>query len=203
MRAPRTAAGFTLLEAIVTLVIVSLLVTLLMQALGQSLRLRERLLHYAGETRRAALQEAWFRDSVAGAVADLPDALGPMRGGAESLELVSAAPLGGGSLQRVRWTLRRESGGFALHYADATWPDLVVLPGPLREAAFDYLDAQGQWQREWAPEWTPPAPAPPLLPRMVRLRATTAAGGELLWLVPIASEGKLPEMLKPEAPSGL
>ena len=49
--------GFTLLEAIVTLVIVSLLVTILMQALGQAMSLRTRLLRFDGENRVAGVAQ--------------------------------------------------------------------------------------------------------------------------------------------------
>jgi prepilin-type N-terminal cleavage/methylation domain-containing protein len=63
MRSAR-AAGFTLLETIVTLVIVSLMVALLMQALSQVLNLRQRVLRLQGEARIAALQERWFRESL-------------------------------------------------------------------------------------------------------------------------------------------
>lgn len=195
MATRRHAHGFTLLEAIVTLVIVALIVTVLMQALAQSLDMRTRLLHHQRQTRMSALQEQWFRDTVASAIADLPDALGHMHGSADTLELVTAAPLGGGGLQRVRWSLLPVEGGYALHYSDATWPDLTVLRGPVFDAAFAYLDAEGQWQSEWEPAEDATEEAVEVLPRMVRLHASTATG-ELLWLVPIAGSPYPPAMLR-------
>jgi prepilin-type N-terminal cleavage/methylation domain-containing protein len=204
--AMRRSAGFTLLETIVTLVIVSLIVVVLMQALQQALGLRTRLLRHERETRTATLQEQWFRDSVAAAVADLPDALGQADGSATSLTLVSAAPLSAPGIARVDWSLRPVDGGYALDYAEAGGAPITVLPGPLAHAAFDYLDDEGHWSGEWKvqPEDVQapvndmaPVELPPQLPRMVRLQADTA-GGHLLWLVPIVAEPRPPAILRPE-----
>ena len=91
--------GFTLLEAIVTLIIVSMLVTVLMNALSQSLALRARMLRLQGEARRMLLQEAWFRDSLGGvqmttAAWSAPQPFAPTAG-------CPAALAAGGSVQSV------------------------------------------------------------------------------------------------------
>ena len=196
MRA-RLSRGFTLLEAIVTLVIVSLIVTVLMQALAQSLDMRTRLLRHERKARVDVLQEQWFRDTVSGAMPDMGTALGRMQGDAESLEFVSAHPLGGG-LDRIRWSFKPAAGGYALHYHDAEWDDLVVMPGPLLDPAFDYLDDKGEWKTEWKP-------ADDLalaLPKMVRLRAGTQAG-TLLWMVRIETDPHLPSLLRVDPDNGI
>lgn len=188
--------GFTLLEALVTLVIVALIVTLLMQALQQSLDLRVRLLRHQSETRVATLQEQWFRESVAGVVADLPDAFGRMEGQAATLSLVTLQPVGARGVARVRWWLEPVPGGHALHYADPEWEDITVIPGPLAGARFEYLAPAGGWSDRWMPE-----PGEHIvLPRMVRLRADTA-DGQLDWLVPVLADPALPVMLRPLDPA--
>lgn len=192
----RGAAGFTLLETIVTLVVVSLIVVVLMQALQQALDLRTRLLRHERGTRMASLQEQWFRDSVSAAIADLPDAMGRMEGSATAFELVSAAPLSGNGLGRIRWALPKVDGGQALAYGDQGWRDLPVIRGPLQDASFAYLDAQGQWHDEWKPGDAPGADDG--LPRMIRLQAATTTG-PLTWLVPILATPQLPLSLRPEA----
>jgi prepilin-type N-terminal cleavage/methylation domain-containing protein len=200
-------AGFTLLETIVTLVVVSLIVVVLMQALQQALSLRTRLLRHERETRTAVLQEQWFRDSVASTIADLPDALGVMQGSADAVSLVTAAPLAGPGLARVTWSLRPVQGGYALDYAESGGTPTTILPGPLADAAFDYMDAGGNWLHEWkvvpkgelppaSNEMAPPQ-EPDQLPRMLRLQATTATG-HLLWLVPIVAVPHPPQLLRPE-----
>lgn len=202
----RLARGFTLLETIVTLVIVSMIVVVLMQALRQSLALRTRILQHEQGARMDALQEQWFRDTVRGAIADLPDALGTMRGGATELELVTAAPLSGPGLAKIRWSLRQGPSGASLVYDDAQWKGLEVLPGPLLEARFEYMDAEGAWRDAWEQ----PAPSTPVfdearalipaedaLPRMIRLSARTATG-ELSWLVAIPAYLQPPPLLRIE-----
>lgn len=186
-------AGFTLLEMIVTLVIVSLLVVVLMQMLQQALGLRTRLLRFERETRMATLQEEWFRDSVSAAVVDLPDALGPMQGDAAAFAMVSAAPLQGSGPTRIGWMLRGEGndGTQALVYAGTGAAASLRVMGGLQAAAFSYLGADGRWRATWKQEDSAP------LPRMVRLEATTGTG-HLLWLVPIASDGRERRILRPE-----
>lgn len=187
----RAQAGFTMLEAIVTLVIVSMLVTVLMNALSQSLSLRTRMLRVQGESRQMLLQEAWFRDSVAGA--QPPTRHGEadgFAGDAGGIQFVSAGPLVAIGSARVGWRLQRDGdGGVALHYEDPVSGDLVIVPGPLRGAAFSYLGAEGgEWMSEWRS--TTPDEASRLagkgsgtLPRLVRFEATTASGRHLHWLV--------------------
>lgn len=188
---PRRARGFSLLEALVTLVIVALIVTLLMQALRQSLDLRSRILRHQSETRVASLQEHWFRDSVGGAIADLPDAFGRTQGSADSLELVTLEPVAADGVSRVRWWLEPVQGGAALHYSDPASPDITVVPGPLREARLRYLGSDGQWTDTWAPVEGDLVE----LPRMVWLSALTA-DGNLDWMVPVIADPALAPLLR-------
>ena len=179
----RAVGGFTLLEAVVTLVIVSMLVAVLMQALGHSLNLRARLLRVQGEARTELLQEAWFRDTVGAAQADLDDAMGGMEGEPDGLSNASMMPLAAQGMSRIRWWLQRDGDGMSLHYSDSAASDVVVMPGPLQDAAFAYLDHAGEWHDTWAP-----APdAAERLPRLVRFQARTARG-TLYWLVPLMSD---------------
>ena len=205
--ARRPSGGFTLLETLVTLVVVSMIVVVLMQALQQALALRARLLRYEAHARTSTLQEAWFRDTVRAAIPDIPDALGSPEGTTEVFAFVTAAPLTGDGLARVSWVLVGVDGGFALEYASDDGTRLRILDGPLQEPAFAYMDGAGGWHEAWnqeialgdqplpAREQDPPPPVP--LPRMVRLHAVTA-DGELTWLVPVLSEPLPPEVLRPE-----
>ena len=185
--------GFTLLETVVTLVIVSLLVATLMQALGHALNLRTRLLRVQGEARVELLQEAWFRETVGAAQADLDDAMGGMEGSRDSLAYASSMPLASPGMSRVRWWLQDDGKGAALHYSDADASDLVVVAGPLKAASFAYLDHAGAWHDEWepAPEDTE------RLPRLVRLEAQTIKG-QLYWLVPLLADPMPQELLRPD-----
>lgn len=177
--------GFTLLEAVVTLVIVSLLVTILMQALGQAMNLRGRLLRFGGENRVAGLQEAWFRESVAGMQRDLEEQGEGTLGTPDMLEYSTPSPLAAEGFSGVRWWLE----GGRLLYSDTRVQELVIIPGPLHDAAFSYLDESGSWSHEW--KWKDHRSPP----RLVRFSARTGHGS-LEWLVPIMAEGLDPDELK-------
>ena len=188
--------GFSLLEVIVTLVVVSLIVTVLMQALAQSLDMRERLVRHQRQARTAALQEQWFRDTVASSLSDLPDALGHLRGDTQRLEVLTPVPLLGEGMARVRWEVIDTGDGPALGYSGPGWSG-VVVPAPLEGARFAYMDRQGDWRDAWAPEVPEDADpgAVPMLPKMVRFQAMTTRG-ELIWLVPVRSNPYVPRRLR-------
>lgn len=183
--------GFTLLESVVTLVIVSMLTAMLMQALTQSLDLRTRLLRVQGESREMLLQEAWFRESVAGAQPPTPrERSDAFEAGADGFSYVTAAPLMAQGAARVRWWLEDdEDGQLSLHYSDPVAGTWVVVPGPLREAEFAYL-AEGA--DEWATHWSSAGagdldsgrlPGEGVLPQALRFQAETVQGRRLYWLV--------------------
>lgn len=198
----RRGGGFTLLEAVVTLVIVAMLIAMLMQALAQSLGLRTRLLRLYGESREMLLQEAWFRENLATAQ---PPVLGPndaFDGKVDSVSYVSAAPLVGNGSARVRWWLEPdEGGGVSLYYSDPAAPRLLMVRGPLNDAAFSYRPADDTWQSEWF--GVPPLHVPvfdqagsdaqdaapgEILPRLVRFQAVTAQGRRLDWVIHLPSD---------------
>lgn len=182
-RQPARSAGFTLLETVVTLIIVSLLVATLMQALSHALGLRTRILRVQSEARLDLLQEAWFRETVGAAQADLDDAMGGMEGRRDALAYATPIPLVANGMARVRWWLQDDGSGLALHYADPGTDGMVVVAGPLEGASFAYLDRAGEWHAEWSP-----APdAAERLPRLVRFEAQTLRG-RLYWLVPLLAD---------------
>ena len=189
----RRQRGFTLLETVVTLVVVSMLVAMLMQALNHALSLRTRIARVQAEARTDLLQEAWFREAVATAQADLEDAMGSMQGSSTELAYATPMPLVANGMSRVRWWLQREGDGLALHYSDPATPDLTIVRGPLQEASFAYLDHEGQWHEQWNP-------APDdrqRLPRLVRFQASTGKG-ELFWLVPLLADPIPADMMRPD-----
>lgn len=182
--AAHRVAGFTLLEAIVTLVIVAMLVTVLMQALAQAMNVRTRLLRFEGESRVAALQEAWFRDATSGMQRDQVAPEEGALGAHDWLEYATPSPLATPGFSTVRWWLKDNQ----LHYSDSQTSDTVVIEGPLQDAAFSYLDEQGEWVSEWS--WKEHKK----LPRLVRFTATTRRAS-LDWIVAIMADGQDPKSL--------
>ena len=158
MTSARRQSGFSLLEAIVTLVIFSLLVTVLMQALQQGLQVRERVARHLQVARTDSLQSRWFRDSIEATIATAAGEGMAMEGDERSLRLFSHAPLEGPALAEIHWRLQPAQGGDELRYASDGWEgEVSVVRGPLEEARFSYMDEEGRWQREWHPDDDSPA----------------------------------------------
>ena len=188
--------GFTVLEAIVTLVIFAMLVTLLMQSLQQALRVRERVFLHQQATRVDELQSIWFRDSINAAIAaPLGEGEG-FEGAPDRMRMLTHASLDGFGMQPVEWSLRRREGGDALHYTGPGRSDVVAMEGPLRAAAFSYMNAKGEWQQHWRPDPEDRT----RLPLAVKLEAI-GPNGPLLWMAAVLAQ-KNPKTLKlpPELP---
>ena len=185
------ARGFTLLEALVTLVIVAMVATLLMQSLFQVLGLRERVLRAEREARVSALQERWFRDTVEGAIGDRPVGRGAFVGDERMFRFVTGSPLAADGFAAASWGLVDGPGGAsALQYAEGAdpWP---VVPPRLVDAAFAYRDARGRWHAAWPPEGT----TTEALPRAVRLSARVS-DRPMVWWVAIPTGPALPPALR-------
>jgi prepilin-type N-terminal cleavage/methylation domain-containing protein len=193
-----SSRGFSLLEALVTLVIVSLVATVLMQSLLYAMGLRERVLRVDREGRTGVLHERWFRDSVAAAVADRPDGASPFVGDAASVRFLSQSPLDGVGARPVAWRLEDDVRGLkALVYAQAG-DEWTVLSSTLSEGRFEYLDTRGEWHTAWPLE----ARADELLPRAVRLTAAHNGRPLLWWVAVSAGPGLTPALRNQEESPG-
>lgn len=186
------ARGFSLLEALVTLVIIALVTTLLMQSLVYALGLRERLLRHDQQARVATLNEHWFRDTLSAAQADLPEGLAPFVGDHQGLSFLSAAGLRSGGLAAVAWRLVPNDGAAALQYSEDGRQWLIRLPQG-GNGRFDFLDAEGEWHDAWPVEQLPKQ----VLPRAVRFVSQDDQGG-LTWVVVIDAGPDLPRVLQPD-----
>jgi general secretion pathway protein J len=183
------ARGFSLLEALVTLVILSMIATVMMQSLSQVLDLRERVLRSERDARVAALEERWFRESIGAAVADLPGAAGAFQGDSRSMRFLGLDPLDGSGLAVVEWRIEATPAGarLELRQGDRAWP----LRGGFGAATgFRYLDAAGRWQSRW-----PPAAEPGAAPADAAI-----AGPNVREVLPQAVAIGLGEALEPEGP---
>ncbi|MBS0226982.1 MAG: prepilin-type N-terminal cleavage/methylation domain-containing protein [Proteobacteria bacterium] len=185
--------GFTLLEAIVTLVIFAMIIAVLMQSLQQALKVRERVYQHQQATRADELQSDWFRDTLAGTIAPAAGEGQALEGTRTSLAVTTQSPLEGQYLERITWLLKPVQGGDDLRYASAGRPEIVVMPGPLADAGFAYLGGDDQWHDKWQP--TPDNPV--RLPKAIRFQARTT-GGQILWIVAVAAEKRPKSLLLPK-----
>ena len=190
-RFPRGSRGFTLLEVLVVLVLVSLTMTVLMQGVLYTLQLRTQFLTQQQRLREDFLPESWFRSSSAALApvkADRPEAF---QGDREGFRGLSLMPLLGkpGEPVRIEWRLTSSDGQRILQYRQENREEVVAVSAwpETTQVGLDYLDGNGHWSERWPPP-TAPAPGsqpPPQLPAALRLKISDQERRSL-WLVPIA-----------------
>lgn len=182
--------GFTLLEALVTLVIVAMVATLLMQSLFHVLGLRERVLRNDRETRIAALQEAWFRDSVSGLIAELPGHEGAFRGAADGWSALTLAGISSEGQIHVAWRIAGVPAQPFLEIAEALEQPVAVRT--LSSAAnFQYLDGAGVWRDTWPVDDR----TDEILPRAIRLQDPEGRPA-WIWQVSVPAGPGLPQPVR-------
>ena len=152
-------AGLTLVELLVTLLLVSMLGTLLVQSIAFFAAHYERVQRVTRDAARTDLQQRWFASSVRGLV---PLGIPARRfaGGPAEFRGTTLLPLeaAAGLPVQVRWSIAageddRGRPAVVIGYAENGGPHRRVLAqaGPL---AFQYADAA----RTWHDRWPPPAP---------------------------------------------
>ncbi|WP_133478182.1 type II secretion system protein [Cognatilysobacter segetis] len=151
--------GFTLMETLVVLVIVSLTTAALFQMLGTYRIARERVAAQAAGIDRRALVQAWFTDSIHGLVA--VDGA-PLRGTTERLVATTLNPLFGtpGAPADVEWAFKRDGDRWALEYSE---DGQVRWSAPIEAAeapGFLYYAANGETSRQWPPALGAQTPLP-------------------------------------------
>lgn len=162
MRRRARRQGFTLLETLVMLVVSSLAVMLMFQALAGFDRSRQRVAALEGVRDNDAVVLGWIRDSFRGLVAlagtgkarQPGDPAAGLHGDADGFTALTLSPLLGpaGVPVTVRWSIRRDARGDALVYRETGHAPLTL---PLRDAGdmhFAYVGKGGKSTPDWPPE---------------------------------------------------
>jgi general secretion pathway protein J len=189
----RRGRGFTLLEMMVVLVIVSLLMTVLTQALWMGLDLLRRargdMTAQAVETMRLG----WYREAVAGLLPERPG--GPHRFAGEGRRfagLSAGAPVEHlGATLPLRVELEYEAAADRtrlLGFVAGTEAPMTLLSWPGRAGEFAYLDEAGESHQSWPP----PFGEPLQLPRAIVLKAGLEHSGPLLVYTAIEGDRRTP-----------
>lgn len=172
----RRSVGFTLMEMLVTLMLVSFATMLMFQMLGSYRVARERVQVQSGFIDRRALFQSWFRDSVHGLfIADgLQFAGERSRFRGTTLNPLYAAE---GSPTDVAWTIEEDGDRVSIVYSEEGVERWRVRLARADVAHFAYLDATGKESANWPPE-RGVTNAAPTLPAVVLL-SRTQAGREI------------------------
>ena len=153
----RTAAGFTLLEMLVVMLIAGMALLLTTQALGQYQRAHTRAIASERVGREQRSSEAWFRDAVRGLQA-LPPAPGAsakpaFEGDARGFSGTTLSPTfaGQGVPAEQRWRiLAGPAGAEQLELEEGASKVVMPLP-PSSALRFHYVDAKGALHDRWPP----------------------------------------------------
>ncbi len=153
--------GFTLLEILVVLILVSLLSTFLLQGISFMARAHIAISDQLVNLQQGKLQEAWFRQSVAATVVQLEeDKTQPLffrqdafKGSKQTFSGLTLAPLNGqpGILSRYGWQLRADADRTFLEYQSVDKKVISVAWWHADFGQFKYLDQEHQWHNQWPP----------------------------------------------------
>jgi general secretion pathway protein J len=196
--APRqaAAAGFTVLEMMVVLVILALVTTLAMQGLGYVLGQRERFVAFLQEYQSDVLRRTWFRQTAQGIFPGRSAHGSEFRGETSRWSGLTLKPLSqeAGIPRRVTLDLQRQGERVALLYREQAGPAWRLAEWPAAsQPAFRYLDESGQWYRRWPPR---SAKDLPQTPEAIRIAFDDGAGRREDWHAAITARNQPPVLLK-------
>ena len=141
----------TLMEVLVTLVLISLATMLMFQMLGSYRIARERIQSQSGTIDRQSLFTGWFRASVQGLFIDRGITFA---GSATALDGTTLNPLYAAPTTptAVRWELVSSAKGMEIVYSEAGRERWRQPLAHTRSATFGFLDEAGKRHDSWPPK---------------------------------------------------
>jgi general secretion pathway protein J len=170
----RKQSGFTLIEALVTLVLLSMVAAILFGSLRQVIEARTRLKPHLDQSQQTALVAGWFRQTVQGLMADYDTGLHRFTATPTDFSGLTVSPLVGlpGTPTAFHWSLRYDSTNdlTILEYDEPRAEAMQVVNWAGHDGSFSYYGQDQQWHGRWAPPEKPEeSQTIPQLPRLIRL----------------------------------
>jgi prepilin-type N-terminal cleavage/methylation domain-containing protein len=155
--APRRAAGFTLIEVMVVLLIVALITATILAAFERVLDVRLRVVNFLDSTGSPALVASWFRDSINGLVADTENIQdNKFSGSAKRLSGLTLVPMAGmpGVPRHLIWEIAYDpnQNRTSLRYQLGDQPQLAVASWPGDRGSLQYCDTDLSCYDDWPPK---------------------------------------------------
>ncbi|MBE9561291.1 MAG: prepilin-type N-terminal cleavage/methylation domain-containing protein [Proteobacteria bacterium] len=146
--------GFTLLEMLVVLVLVSFITVLLLEGFSYVLHLRSSFLTQFEDLQRGALQEYWFRSTTAAITIDYKNGDNVFKGKQLQFSGLTIAALDQsiGVPTPFTWKIEYIDGMTILRYKnskDKTWD---ISRWFSKTGKFRYLAKDGKWHTSWPPK---------------------------------------------------
>jgi prepilin-type N-terminal cleavage/methylation domain-containing protein len=173
MAAGHKQTGFTLVEVLVTLVLLSMVAAIVFGSLGQVLDARARLRPYLDKSEETALVASWFRQTVQALIADYDTGKNRFAASANVFSGLTASPLLGpaGTPTAFTWALNYDPASdlTVLEYREKPSNTVEVARWSGKDAVFSYYSQDGEWRRVWPPTDLDASTTVMQLPQLVRL----------------------------------
>jgi prepilin-type N-terminal cleavage/methylation domain-containing protein len=168
------SSGFTLVEMLVTLVLLSMVVAIVLGSLRQVLDARTRLRPYLEQSEQTMLVAGWFRQTVQGLMPDYDKGSHRFTATTSGFSGLTLAPLAGppGTPTVFEWSLAYDAVNdvTTLEYREQNAKAVRVAAWSGREGAFSYYDEKHAWGSRWEPPDTADkSQTVPQLPALIRL----------------------------------
>jgi prepilin-type N-terminal cleavage/methylation domain-containing protein len=165
--------GFTLVEVLVTLVLLSMVAAIVFGSLGQVLNARARLRPYLDRSEETALVAGWFRQTVQALITDYDTGKNGFAASANTFSGLTASPLLGpaGTPTAFAWALRYDAALdlMFLEYREKPHDTIEVARWSGKDAVFSYYGQDQEWRRVWPPTDLDKSTTAMQLPQLVRL----------------------------------
>jgi len=183
---PKVSQGFTLMEILVVLVLVSLISGLLMEGFGSVLRLRFNVTQQVKRQNIQQLQEYWFRNLVTGIIVNTKQEKALFQGSDTQLQAQSVNTLNAptGVPRKFLLKLETQTDTIILKYSDNDKMEWSLGEWNGQNASFSYLDYEGHWVSDWPPKMGIEVQQ---LPQAIQLQIDDNAK-PIAWIVAIPSE---------------
>ncbi len=197
--------GFSLMETLLALAIMSVASLALFQSTGTLLRMSERTINAAMQAQDTAVLQKSFNGLVGGLVPawpkDVEDRFVGNSAGFSGLTRTPFHTLGIG-LSKFTLAVQHEARTTALVYRsqDTEW---VLRDFASAQAEFSYLAADNVWYSSWPLDTTPKTSNfddesfydPPTFPLAIKLRVKSEATGlDLAWIALVGERDELPDL---------
>lgn len=173
IKAEPRRTGFTLVEVLITLVLLSMVAAVAFGSLRQVLEARGRLRPYLDRSQETTLVASWFRQTVEAMIADYDNGQHHFAGTAIEISGLTTAPLIGppGTPITFHWALKYDAARdiTTLEYQESPSQTMPIVSWTGHAGNFNYYAEDQKWYPIWPPADTDQSKPPVQLPQLVRL----------------------------------